>query len=242
MREGVAQYLGKARKCSCGRVHETPLKRVVIEQDALQKVPGILEELGYHRVFLVADQNTWKTAGEALEQELVEAQIACEALVFSEQEPVPDESHLGEILTACPLETEILLAVGTGTINDMCKYVSFRLKLDYMIVATATSMDGFVSVGAALMLNHVKVTKDAHGPVAVIGDTKIMAEAPMELITAGLGDVLGKYTCLLDWKLSQMINGEYYCDYVADMVRGAVETVVEQGAQIKREIRRQFGV
>lgn len=46
MREGVAQYLGKARKCSCGRVHETPLKRVVIEQDALQKVPGILEELG----------------------------------------------------------------------------------------------------------------------------------------------------------------------------------------------------
>ena len=55
MREGVAQYLGKARKCSCGRVHETPLKRVVIEQDALQKVPGILEELGYHRVFLVAD-------------------------------------------------------------------------------------------------------------------------------------------------------------------------------------------
>ena len=161
MREGVAQYLGKARKCSCGRVHETPLKRVVIEQDALQKVPGILEELGYHRVFLVADQNTWKAAGEALEQELVEAQIACEALVFSEQEPVPDESHLGEILTACPPETEILLAVGTGTINDMCKYVSFRLKLDYMIVATATSMDGFVSVGAALILNHVKVTKDA---------------------------------------------------------------------------------
>ena len=52
MREGVEQYLGKARKCSCGRVHETPLKRVVIEPDALQKVPGILEELGYHRVFL----------------------------------------------------------------------------------------------------------------------------------------------------------------------------------------------
>ncbi len=62
-----------------------------------------------------------------MEQELVEAQIVCEALVFSEQEPIPDESHLGEILTACPPETEILLAVGTGTINDMCKYVSFRL-------------------------------------------------------------------------------------------------------------------
>ena len=32
-----------------------------------------------------------------------------------------------------------------------------------------------------------------------------------------------------------MINGEYYCDYVVDMVHGAVETVVEQGAQIKKK-------
>lgn len=234
MREGVEQYLGKARNCSCGRVHETPLKRVVIEPDAIQKVPGILKELGYHRAFLVADQNTWRVAGETLEQELKEAQISCESLIFQEKEPVPDESHMGEILTSCPPETDILVAVGTGTINDMCKYMSFRLHIDYMITATATSMDGFVSVGSALMLNHVKVTKDAHCPVAVIGDTKIMAEAPMELITAGLGDVLGKYTCLLDWKLSRMINGEYYCDYVVDMVRGAVETVVEQGTQIKK--------
>lgn len=102
MREGVEQYLGKARNCSCGRVHETPLKRVVIEPDAIQKVPGILKELGYHRAFLVADQNTWRVAGETLEQELKEAQISCESLIFQEKEPVPDESHMGEILTSCP--------------------------------------------------------------------------------------------------------------------------------------------
>ena len=41
MREGVAQYLGKARKCNCGRVHETPLKRVVIEPDAPNYTPRI---------------------------------------------------------------------------------------------------------------------------------------------------------------------------------------------------------
>lgn len=234
MKADLEQYLGKARKCTCGKIHETPLKRVLIEPDAIQKVPALLKELGYHRAFLVADQNTWEVAGKKLETKLKEAQFPCASMVFPEKEPVPDESHLGMILTSCPVDTDILLAVGTGTINDMCKYTSFRLQMDYIIAATATSMDGFCSVGAALMLNHVKVTKDAHGPAAVIGDTRIMAEAPMELITAGLGDVLGKYTCLLDWKLSQMINGEYYCDYVVDMVRGAVETVVEHGAQIKK--------
>ena len=94
MREGVEQYLGKARNCSCGRVHETPLKRVVIEPDAIRKVPDILKELGYHRAFLVADQNTWRVAGETLEQELKEAQISCESLIFQEKEPVPDEKSL----------------------------------------------------------------------------------------------------------------------------------------------------
>ena len=85
------------------------------------------------------------------------------------------------------------------------KFSSFQLGLDYMVFATAPSMDGFVSIGAALITDYVKTTYQAHVPLAVIGDTDILAAAPMEMITAGLGDILGKYTCLLDWK-----NGAYY--------------------------------
>ncbi len=44
----------------------------------------------------------------------------------------------------------------------------------------------------------------------------------MHLIAAGLGDTLGKYTCLLDWKLANMITGEYYCPEVVEMVRTAL--------------------
>lgn len=126
-----------------------------------------------------------------------------------------------------------MLAVGSGTLNDLCKFVSFQMGVDYIIFASAPSMDGFVSVGAALMLNHVKTTMDAHGPVAVIGDTEILAAAPMNMITARLGDTLGKYTCLLDWKLAHIINDEYYCEQVVDMVGQALETVMEQRDKIE---------
>ena len=94
-------------------------------------------------------------------------------------------------------------------------------------------MDGFVSIGAALMLHHVKTTLDAHGPVAVVGDTDILSAAPMHLIAAGLGDTLGKYTCLLDWKLANLINGEYYCKEVVGMVETALKTVRAQSAKVQ---------
>ncbi len=123
---------------------------------------------------------------------------------------------------------DLIVGVGSGTINDLCKFISFKLGLDYIIYATAPSMDGFVSIGSALMLNHVKTTVDCHGPIAVIGDPEILAAAPMRLISAGLCDTLGKYTCLLDWKLSHLICGEYYCAEVVGMVEEALRAVSNQ--------------
>ena len=66
-------------------------------------------------------------------------------------------------------------------------------------------MDGFVSTGAALITNYVETIYQAHVPLAVIGDTAILSAAPMEMIAAGIGDILGKYTCLLDWKIFSQV-------------------------------------
>lgn len=229
----LSDYLGKEIQCSCGKVHKTPLKKIDIGQGAQKRLPSVIRELGYKKVFMAADKNTYRAAAAAIEELFLTEQIDCRKIVLDEEEPIPDEASLGRILAACPQDTDVILAVGTGTINDMCKYISCRLRLDYIIVASAPSMDGFVSVGAALMLDHVKVTCDAHSPVAVIGDTDVLSQAPMNLITAGLGDILGKYTCIMDWKLARLINGEYYCEEVVNMVKNSVQTVVSQGENIK---------
>ena len=222
----INRYIGKQIRCSCGRIHETTVKCIDIARGAAGRLAGHIRELGYSRVFLAADENTWEAAGRAAWQALEEAGLAEEKWVFRrDSDLVPDEQAVGELEVALPMDADLILAVGSGTINDLCKFISTRNHRDYMIYATAPSMDGFTSYGAALTLNHVKTTLDVRGPVAVIGDTEVLANAPMEMISAGLGDTLGKYTALTDWKLAHLINGEYYCEEIVHMVEAALESV-----------------
>ena len=229
----LSQYLGKPMECSCGHEHKTLLKRIDIDKGALNRLPGHITELGYHHIFMVCDVNTWKAAGETVAKLLSENNIAHKCLVIQDSELVPDEHAVGTVVTAFPKEADLILAVGSGTLNDLCKFVSYQMGLDYIVCATAPSMDGFASIGAALITNHVKTTYDAHVPVAIIGDTEVLAQAPMEMIVAGLGDILGKYTCLMDWRMAHLIEGEYYCEKIAGMVKQAVTIVVEQSSKIK---------
>ena len=190
-------YLGHSMDCTCGKEHKTNLKIVDIDKDAVSRLPKHIEALGYKKPFLVADVNTWAAAGALVAEKLDVADISYKKYIFNEKELIPDEKTLGSLMMAFSRDCDVIVAVGSGTLNDLCKFSSFQLGLDYMVFATAPSMDGFVSIGAALITNYVKTTYQAHVPLAVIGDTDILAAAPMEMITAGLGDILGKYTCLL---------------------------------------------
>ncbi|MEG1594492.1 MAG: iron-containing alcohol dehydrogenase, partial [Oscillibacter sp.] len=53
------------------------------------------------------------------------------------------------------------------------------------------------------------------------------------MIAAGLGDLLGKFTCLCDWKLAKVINGEHYCEKIAELVEGCVKNVLSDANQAK---------
>ena len=73
----------------------------------------------------------------------------------------------------------------------------------------------------------MKVTCTAQVPLGIIGDIDILKEAPLEMIQAGIGDILGKYTCLVDWKLAHIINDEYYCEHIVEMVESAITKCVK---------------
>ncbi|MGI6019939.1 MAG: HAD-IIA family hydrolase [Lachnospiraceae bacterium] len=221
------EYIGKEIKCSCGRVHSVPVKLIDIDRGALKRLSGNIKKLGFSHAFIIEDKNTYEAAGKTVEELLLADGIKADKVIIDGDEPVPDERTIGQIMAAFCEGPDFILGVGSGVINDLCKFIAARLKLEYIIVATAPSMDGFVSVGSALMLNKVKTTIDCTQPAAVIGDTEILAAAPMDMITAGLGDILGKYTCILDWKIAHIVNGEYYCPQVAGMVEEALRSVEE---------------
>jgi len=229
----VSDYLNQTFPCSCGRSHKTDLKDVEISAGAVEKIPHYINKYGHKRVFIVCDCNTYRVCGEKVKSILDAAKIPNALYVFSAEEVVPDEAAIGELMVSFDKDADLIIAIGTGTINDSCKFVSYQMKRDYFIVATAPSMDGFASDGAPLITNHLKTTYPTHTPQVIIGDLDVLCNAPMNMITAGLGDILGKYTCLIDWKISHVINEEYYCETIAQMVDVSIQKVVGNIESVK---------
>lgn len=229
----ISDYLNQTFSCACGTSHKTALKDVEISTGAIGKIPFFMKKYGHKHAFIVCDCNTYKAGGHAVKTTLDNAGIANSIFVYSEQEFVPDEAAVGDLMVNFDKDADLIIAVGTGTINDTCKYISYQMGLDYFVAATAPSMDGFASTGAPLITHHLKTTYDAHTPEVIIGDLDILCNAPMNMITAGLGDILGKYTCLTDWKISHIINEEYYCDTIAKMVDVSIHKVVDNIELVK---------
>ena len=205
--------------CACQREHTCDIRFVEIGNGVLEKLPEICDS--FSRIVLVADENTYPLCGDRV-CELLGARIAAKQ-IFGKEIVVPNEASIAAIEAVMPADTDLLLGIGSGVINDLCKHVSFIHKLRYVIVATAPSMDGYASVGAALTLNDMKVTLNARVPYAIVAESTIVGTAPTDMIQSGYGDIIGKYSCLNDWKLAHLVNGEYFCQNVYDKVMETVK-------------------
>lgn len=223
----------KDKKCECGRTHSCRIEHVLIEPGAIDRIYDIAE--GYNRILLVADENTYEVCGRRVEKLLKEKLL--NKLVFKRSGLlIPDENAVRELDNAVSDDTDLILGVGSGVIQDLCKYVSFNRGLPYYIAATAPSMDGYASTGAAMIMGNMKVTYSAHVPRAIIADVDILKDAPMEMIQSGYGDIIGKLSCLNDWRLAAQVNNEYFCRYVYDLTMEMTERVKNDGALlIKRD-------
>ena len=224
-------YLDRRFACACGREHYAPLKTVRIGKDALLELPQVIREQGFQSVYLVSDPMTYQIAGERCMEILKGAGIRAQIRQLTHTDF--DEATLGELLIHMPADCDLVIAVGTGAINDMTRYFSFRTGRPFFTVATAAPMDGFASSIAALNVDSMKTTFPAQTPLAIFGDTEILKNAPYRMIAAGLGDLLGKFTCLCDWKLARIITGEHYCPRIVELVENCVQGVLGRADQAK---------
>ncbi|MDF2942116.1 MAG: sn-glycerol-phosphate dehydrogenase [Herbinix sp.] len=223
----ISDYLGKTFSCRCGKEHFVPIVSIIIEPEALNKLPDMISSIGCKKPFLVYDLTTYSIVGQKLQELIKLIKIPYTSYVIKDAEPIPDEKVLGEVLIHFDPACDFIVAVGSGTINDLCRFLSFKLNLPYMIIATAPSMDGFASNVTPLIVNHMKTTYEAHTPYAILGDTSILKNAPIKMIAAGVGDILGKYTCLTDWEIAHCINNEYRCNELVTIVNRSIQTVID---------------
>lgn len=206
------------------------LPSLTVEKGALIKVTPYLKTNNYKNVVVVVDQYTYQAAGEKIEKLLEKEKIRFKTVVLQENQHgqvLANEQTLVQLLVETPPDADALLAVGSGTIHDTVRFVGHKMEKAFISIPTAASVDGFTSKGAPLILRGVKTTIQTASPVAVFADLDVLVAAPKELTAAGFGDILGKYTSLLDWKISDLIAKEPYYPLAAEMTRQSLETCVQ---------------
>ncbi|NLO82737.1 MAG: sn-glycerol-1-phosphate dehydrogenase [Clostridiales bacterium] len=227
--------LGTTFDCQCGRKHSIPLKTVIIQKNAAAQIPDLLarESLG-KKGLMVCDQNTWPLAGNNIEGILVSKGYSIKVCTLHGDPFVnPDERTVVRILLEFDPSMDFLIAVGSGTINDLVRFISFKTGKPYIVFATAPSMDGYASTVSPLLINGFKRTYAATHPLAIIADTDVLCSAPEDMILAGVGDILGKLTSLADWQLGVAVTGESFCDTALAMVNSSVQHVISCLAEIR---------
>lgn len=212
----------KFANCDCGVEHELPVKDVVIESGAVFKVGEILYRNGFGKKLLfVADRNTLK-ASEGITESLSDFDLEFKIYDDLREATVEQVAVIKKLLES----NDGVISVGTGSLNDVCRKAAAESEKPLCLFATAASMDGFASYNAPLTAGNFKITYPAKSPDVIIADTKILAAAPAELKSAGFGDMVGKYVGLIDWQVSSLVSGEYYCEKVAGLTRLAVDKIM----------------
>lgn len=221
--------------CSCGKHHNFSVHDMSIRKGAIEDLPRMAEPFKDGKILMVSDNHTYEVAGKRCAELLKENGFQVKELTFDKGDDIllPDETTLGRILQEQDLDVKLMIAVGSGVLNDSVKFVTSRTGLPYIIVATAPSMDGYVADGAPIISQGYKYSPVAHLTYGLIGDTDVLQTAPQDLIQAGYGDVVGKITALADWDLAVKANGDYRCDTCVTLVDRALKKCFETAAGLK---------
>ncbi len=210
----------------------TKIDPIYVGEQAVPKLVGYCEGQRLNRFALIADTNTFRALGERVETALKAGGYEVHSIVLEGKEIIADEHYLTEVLVRAPLGPCTFLAVGSGTLTDITRFISDRTGRPFISLPTAPSVDGFTSIGAPLVISGVKTTIICQSPLAVFADLETLCNAPQPMIAAGFGDMLAKITSLADWKLGSLVWDEPFDPVIYKRSEAAIESCISHARQI----------
>jgi glycerol-1-phosphate dehydrogenase [NAD(P)+] len=199
---------GKLTDPETGDAIVVPTRRVAIEHSLRGREAALVQDLDLGtRLALVADADTWAALGSRISGALSSA--FCVSPVILPAKPHADMQTVQQV-RAHSSPVEALIAVGSGTINDLAKYAAHLDGKPYACFGTAPSMNGYVSMNAAIMDRGVKQSLPATAPRGVFLDIEILCKAPPRMIVAGFGDSICRSTAQSDWLLAHLLLDQRY--------------------------------
>ena len=188
------------------------------------------------KAVIVADVNTWPVLGEKVYTNFVASGIPTDKYIIEKEEFHADWKYVemtdlvaeGQYEQAKALENakdyedtdpamlfreassefNVLVSVGSGVINDLCKLASHHHAQSYLCVPTAASVDGYSSFGASITYQSAKQTFNCPAPVAIVADIDVIAAAPKEMTAAGYADLAAKIPAGGEWMIADFVGSE----------------------------------
>jgi glycerol-1-phosphate dehydrogenase [NAD(P)+] len=170
---------------------------------------------------ILCDENTYEVCGKEIYENLGNNS----KLLILPYNAHADEKHICKLLINTN-DDNMIISVGSGSITDIARFVSYKQHLKFISVPTAPSMDGYASSVSALTIDGIKTTLSAKPPELIFANLEILKNAPHVLIKAGFGDLMGKYTALSDWRLAHILLDEpLYIDVAEEMFKACEDTL-----------------
>jgi glycerol-1-phosphate dehydrogenase [NAD(P)+] len=200
---------GRWRDPTTGRPVRIETRAIVIERSLDGVEAELIAPLALGpRLAVVSDRNTFDALGARVARALARI-AAVESVVLDA--PRADLATVDE-LRFRTTAAAALIAVGSGTLNDMCKLLAHQSGRPYVVFATAPSMNGYLTATASLARDSIKVSLPARPPVAALFDLDVLRAAPVRLICGGIGDALCRTTAQADWLLGRYLRDAAYSE------------------------------
>ncbi len=205
----------------------------VADSSGLDAAADGRKELG---PILIADENTWEAAGREVEAAFNSAGRPVSFVkLFPGSPPLKAEyRHVTALVEELHSRDGFVIAVGSGTVNDLVKLSCGEMKRPYGVVGTAASMDGYSSQGAAVLKEGLKQTLKCPAPVFIVADTQVLAEAPPGMSASGYADLAAKIPAGLDWILADRLGADPIDPVAWAMVHEGLEDRLAPAAGVGR--------
>lgn len=192
------------------------------------------------KAVIVADINTWPVLGQKVYENFVASGIPTDKYIIEKEEFHADWKYVemtdlivegrydeakalenktdyedvdpSKLIREASDEFNVLVSVGSGVINDLCKLASHHHAQSYVCVPTAASVDGYSSFGASITYLGAKQTFNCPAPVAIVADIDVIAAAPKAMTAAGYADLAAKIPAGGEWMIADFVGAELIQD------------------------------
>ncbi len=205
-------------------------REVIVGKNILDRVGEVCQRLGFRGTALVVSGPvTYPLAGVRVAKSVTKAGLKVDHIVVKESTE-PTLTQITEVILKS--KPSLVLGVGGGKDIDLAKLASARQSVYFMSIPTAASHDGIASPYASIKGATRPYSVRAQAPVAILADVGIIADSPYDLLAAGCGDIVAKFTAVKDWQLAHKLKNEYYGDYAAELALMSAELVTKNAREI----------